>query len=339
MELEGQLYYLKIEKDSFGPFKYDQILNALKKNEITYNTYIYKHGMAKWEPLGELSEFSRRGGDIQPTIFAKPEINEKEKASGEEKWVLFDINQRARYYTNTEVRELLSENKIRRTTYIWKEGMKGWSRIKDLNNFEDESYPNLPKEAITPSLEELEKKSRPTLPLSKTETEPKEKIDKKPINIKPEKPKLKPKIESIVRAEELKTTQTNLCQDTYYEKKIFPLLSKGTLTFNFWGFLFYFYWLPYKGLWLEFTIISLLFFTCRYFIQSLNVNILSYSFDLYIMVVLGFISNLLYFKKFERLKAKNEVLSKGSILNGTVAAVNFIFIYLLVTNIHLFMKL
>jgi hypothetical protein len=76
-----------------------------------------------------------------------PEIIEKNSTRDPEKvWIVFDQKEKKGPYTTDEVVSLIETHKIRRTSPIWKKGMRKWSKVNKLTEFSEACYPLQPKE-------------------------------------------------------------------------------------------------------------------------------------------------------------------------------------------------
>lgn len=99
-------YYVK-QKESIGPFTYEEMVNMIQNREIGENTYVWKEGMADWTLIRE-TEFM---DGIKNWYYAKDE-----KTMGP--------------FSQKEMEQMIENHEISGNTYVWQEGMEDWILLK-----------------------------------------------------------------------------------------------------------------------------------------------------------------------------------------------------------------
>lgn len=124
-----RFYYLKKGKAE-GPLTQDEIQEGIQIRQFGPFDLLYQEGDVKWKPLAEFDEFrsALAALDAKKVVDQWIVLLRKSKEEGR------GFNQKGPYSTE-EVRAMIQKGLVRYTDYVWKQGMKEWYKIANIDVF------------------------------------------------------------------------------------------------------------------------------------------------------------------------------------------------------------
>jgi hypothetical protein len=177
---EGRIWYVNINRQTYGPYSRDEIISMLKTETVKYSDYIFRDGFKNWDYIYNISEFDRRllnpGGDqplvqapkeLVPEEIVEPDTQKTDDKPVDELWYVHDGENQLGPYSSSYIKEALDNKTLFWTYYVWKEGFDNWVQIKESKEFDRRKMPRgqAPNKLdISTDYEEIKKESLTGLP-------------------------------------------------------------------------------------------------------------------------------------------------------------------------------
>lgn len=154
-------WYVALEDRWIGPMAAAEVVEKIQRQEITWVHYVWKNGQTDWKRICDLKEFQifqphqpPKSMKIEVKSAAAPTIRKASggrgaasvpsriapkmppKIPGEKTWYLHYNDSQFGPFSTDEVSRYLRIGKLHGGVFCWKEGLKDWSRLKDLPEFE-----------------------------------------------------------------------------------------------------------------------------------------------------------------------------------------------------------
>ncbi|MEN9724056.1 MAG: hypothetical protein RJB38_2042 [Pseudomonadota bacterium] len=141
------IWFIAINHEKWiGPLAASEVLEKIRQGELTWAHYGWRKAQAKWERLCDLPEF-QSAVPLQPNPVIESEVRKtavKEKkvtppppAKKAPNWYLYYNDSQFGPFLEEDIHRFLKIGKIHGDVHVWKEGMGGWEKLRQVATFKE----------------------------------------------------------------------------------------------------------------------------------------------------------------------------------------------------------
>jgi len=138
-------WYVALGERWIGPMKASEIYERIQTNQLSWAHFVWKKGQSEWKRICDTKAFQAAGPhqpakavqkEVQKTVVSHSKPAPQVEAVPQKIWFLYVNDAQTGPFSVVEVKHLLTTERITLQTHAWTQGMKGWERVGQIEQFQ-----------------------------------------------------------------------------------------------------------------------------------------------------------------------------------------------------------